>query len=289
MSDKPDIRSFCNEFKPSYSAAWQLERLTGETYTDWDALLKSVRPGSIVEVAEGFLLAPVNGRPSTRRDAMLDRVDAIKDRRGVLHEVSTGHRSNNQSQCNRILMRAYEMIASSGRGRRSAQNGALSKGRPRKTWTKEQLDAAERIWFSTRYKTRHAACLAIQALNIPMTKTFLYHHFGIPTKEPGDPTEIAKIGVQKKRRNRRSYVYFIQDGETVKIGHSYAPKKVVKDLNRGNHRELKLIATGIGGQPREFSLHKRFAKFRLHQRHEWFTLSPQIAKYIVGLKRRKAK
>jgi hypothetical protein len=30
MADKPDIRSFCNEFKPSYSAAWQRERLTGE-------------------------------------------------------------------------------------------------------------------------------------------------------------------------------------------------------------------------------------------------------------------
>jgi hypothetical protein len=220
---------------------------------------------------------------------MLDRLDAVKDRKGILHEVSTGHRSNNQSQCNRILMRAYEMIASSGRGRRSAQNGALSKGRPRKQWTKEQLDAAERIWFSTRYKTRHAATLAIQALNIPMTKTFLYHHFGIPTKEPGDPAEIAKIGLQKKCRNRQSYVYFIQDGETVKIGHSHNPKSVVKALKRGNHRELKLLVTGAGGQPRERLLHKRFAKFRIHPRHEWFTLVPQITKYIAGLKRRKAK
>jgi hypothetical protein len=280
MSDKPDIRSFCNELKPSYGAAWQVDRLTGEVYPDWDALLKSVRSGSIVEVVEGFLLAPVTGRPSARRDAMLDRLDAIKDRKGILHEVSTGHRSNNQSQCNRIVARAYEMIASSGRGRRSAQNGALSKGRPRKQWTKEQLEAAERIWFSTRYKTRHAACLAIQALNIPI---------GIPTKEPGDPSEIAKIGVQKKRRKPKSYVYFIQDGETVKIGHSHSPKSVIKALKRGNHRELILLATGSGGQPREVALHKKFAKFRLHRRHEWFTLSPQISKYIAGLKRRNKK
>ena len=183
MSDKPDIRSFCNEFKPSYSAAWQTERLTGEVYTDWDALLKSVRPGSIVEVAEGFLLAPVTGKPSRRRDALLERIDAVKARKGVLHEVSTGHRSNNRSQCNRMLLRAYEMIASSGRGRKSAANGRMSKngGRPGHLdkFTPEQRSAVAKIWDSRKFKTAEQALAAIHALGLKWIKRgWMYTHFG---------------------------------------------------------------------------------------------------------------
>jgi len=182
----PDIRSYNNPFPPSYGAAWQAERLTGEVYTDWDALLRSVRPGSIVEVAEGFLLAPVTGKPARRRDALLERIDAVKARKGVLHEVSTGHRSNNRSQCNRMLLRAYEMIATSGRGRKSAANGRLSKGRPRKLYEPDQLELMERIWFSRRYKTRDEAINAIRAKGIKVKRGWLYTHFGSPDQKPDD-------------------------------------------------------------------------------------------------------
>ena len=284
MTTKPDIRSFNNPFPPSYSQQWQAERLTGVVYDDFDDLLKSVRPGSIVEVVEGFLLAPMGGKPRYRRDTMLDRVDAVKAKGAVLHEVSTGHRSNNRGECNRMLLRAFEMIATSGRGRKSAENGARSKGRPEKQFSKEQMDAAERIWFSTRYKTRSAAILAIQALNIPMTKSYLYNHFGKPTQEPGDPTEIAKIGVQKKRRPRKTFVYFVRNGDTVKIGHSASPKDRMRDMGTSNHAKLEMLAIIPGGRKREVQLHKRFAKFRI--KGEWFNLVPQITKYIAGLKRR---
>lgn len=287
MAQKPDIRSFSNPFPPSYSQQWQAERLTGEVYSDWDALLRSVREGSTVEVAEGFLLAPINGKPRHRRDVLLERIDAVKARGGVLREASTGHRSDNRSECNRMLLRAFEMIASSGRGRHSAANGARSKGRPRKQWSKEQLDAAERIWFSRRYKTRQEATLAIQALGIPMTKTFLYAHFGVPNQAPGDPSEIAKIEAQKPPRKRRTYVYFIRNGTTVKIGHSASPRDRMRDMGTSNHATLEMLAILPGGVIRERALHKKFAKHRI--KGEWFNLVPQITKYLASLKQKRKK
>ena len=186
MSQKPDIRSFNNPLPPRFSEAWQAERLTGEVYTDWEPLLRSVRNGSLVEIVEGFLLAPTTGRPAKRRQAMLDRVDAVKAKGGVIHEVATGHRSNNRSQCNRMLLRAYEMIASSGRGLKSAANGRLSKGRPRKQYETDQLAVMERIWFSRRYKTRDEAMNAIRAKGIRVKRGWLYTHFGSPDRKADD-------------------------------------------------------------------------------------------------------
>lgn len=185
----PDIRSYNNPFPPSFSEAGQNERLTGEVYTEgkgaqsFEALLRSVRKGTIVEVVDGFLLAPTTGKPARRRQALLDRIDAIKAKGGVLHEVATGHRSNNRSQCNRMLLRAYEMIATSGRGRKSAENGRLSKngGRPGHLdkLTPEQKSAVAKIWDSRKFKTAEDALAAIHALGLKWIKRgWMYTHFG---------------------------------------------------------------------------------------------------------------
>ena len=82
-------------------------------------------------------------------------------------------------------MRAYEMIATSGRGRKSAANGRLSKGRPRKQYEPDQLESMERIWFSRRYKTRDEAINAIRAKGIKIKRGWLYTHFGSPDRPEG--------------------------------------------------------------------------------------------------------
>ena len=187
MTQKIDIRSYNNPFPPSYGEAGQNERLTGEIYIEgkkgegFESLLRSVRQGTIVEVVDGFLLAPTTGKTAKRRQALLDRIDAVKARGGVLHEIATGHRSNNRSQCNRMLLRAYEMIATSGRGRKSAANGRLSKGRPTHMdkLTPEQKIAVEKIWESRKYKTGRDALAAIHSLGLKwIRRGFMYTHFG---------------------------------------------------------------------------------------------------------------
>lgn len=199
MSDKMDIRSYLNPYPPRFTEAGQVEALTGTLYKEdktgaiIDALIRSVREGSIVEVTHGFLLAPMHGKPAKRRRELLARIDRIKDRGGSLLEVSTGRKSGNRSECNAMLLDAYDMIASSGRGKKSAANGALSKGRPEKDYTPEQMDAMRRIWFSRRYRTRTEAVAAIHGLGIRVGRTYLYSKFGKPDENGPEPIDASKV------------------------------------------------------------------------------------------------
>ena len=289
MSDKMDIRSYLNPYPPRFTEAGQVEALTGALYKEdktgaiIDALIRSVREGNIVEVTHGFLLAPMHGKPAKRRRELLARIDRIKDRGGSLLEVSTGRKSGNRSECNAMLLDAYDMIASSGRGKKSAANGALSKGRPEKDYTPEQMDAMRRIWFSRRYRTRTEAVAAIHGLGIRVGRTYLYSKFGKPDENGPEPIDASKV--QRSPKPKRQFVYFAKVGATVKIGHSHSPQDRLKGLATGHHDTMELLATLPGGRKREMSLHKRFAKF--HIRGEWFELSPQIVAYLKGVKRRK--
>ncbi len=288
MANKPDIRSWCNPLPPNYGERGQSEQLTGEIYKpnkgqDGRAeLIKSVRKGSIVEVVELFLLAKVAGRADVRRRDLLKVMDEIEDKGGTIRELSTGDEAPRRQR--RMLLRAYEMIANSGRGRRSAENGKLSKGRPERKFTKEQWDAAERIWFSRRYKTRQEATLAIQALGIPMGRTLLYSHFGVPETTPTDPREVGKIDLQKPRRKRRTFVYFLKDGDKVKIGFSTKPTARMNSIK--THSKLEFLAIISGGRQRETALHRKFNRFKVEGTREWFHIVPAITKYVSGLKSR---
>lgn len=289
MSDKPDVRSYLNPYPPRFTEVGQAEALTGTLYKEdktgavIEAVIRSVRPGSIVEVTHGFLLAPLHGKTGKRKREFLDRIDRIKDRGGLLREASTGRSSGNRSECNAMLLDAYDMIASSGRGKKSAINGALSKGRPEKDYTPEQMDAMRRIWFSRRYRSRTEAMAAIHALGIRVGRTYLYSKFGKPDEGGPEPMDTSKV--QRSPKPKRQFVYFVKVGATVKIGHSHDPKTRMKDLAVSNHGDLELLATLPGGRKRERALHKRFDKF--HIRGEWFELSPQIVAYLKGVKRRK--
>ena len=288
MTENLDIRSYVNPH-PHFAAAGQMERLSdGETYVEdksgkiIDAVIASVRRDrrSIVQVDELFLLAPVIGTPNKRRRSLAERIEAIKAAGGVVRERSSGLQCG-QAGFSKAIVRATEMISNSGRG----QAGRTKSGRPSRELTKEQKEAVERIWTSRRYQTRTEAIAAIHALGIRVSKTYLYGTFGIPEKPALDPSEVAKIGKQKPFRQRKQYVYFIRNGNTVKIGHSHSPHKRMADMRTANHAKLEMLAITDGGRMREKVLHKKFAKLRLSG--EWFTLAPEITKYISGLKRRK--
>ena len=89
MTNKADIRSWCNPLPPNYGERGQRERLTGEIYqpdkygNGREALVSSVRRGSIVEVVELFLLAKVTGRADGRRRDLLKVMDEIEEKGGT--------------------------------------------------------------------------------------------------------------------------------------------------------------------------------------------------------------
>lgn len=76
-----------------------------------------------------------------------------------------------------------------------------------------------------------------------------------------------------------SKVYFISDGEAVKIGISKNPNRRLSQLQTGHPRRLTLVATLPGGLDEEMQLHGRFRAH--HLSGEWFSDCPEIRDFIA--------
>ncbi len=87
----------------------------------------------------------------------------------------------------------------------------------------------------------------------------------------------------KKSPPRNPKVYFIKQGNFVKIGHTTRPiDERLTDLQTGSPEELELIALESGDFLTEQWLHDLFKK--QHHRGEWFTLDDELSNYIECLK-----
>lgn len=83
------------------------------------------------------------------------------------------------------------------------------------------------------------------------------------------------------------FVYFIQSGETIKIGYSKTPELRVDQLRRGGRAQrpsagiaptIRLLAYVEGGQELERKLHSRFAESR--DRGEWFYITDELTALV---------
>ena len=84
-----------------------------------------------------------------------------------------------------------------------------------------------------------------------------------------------------------SFIYFISDGEFIKIGSAYAPERRCAELQTGNARKLKILFTipiklvrgGFSGDIDRTLKAERFLQnvFReFHVRGEWFDIMNMI-------------
>jgi hypothetical protein len=75
-------------------------------------------------------------------------------------------------------------------------------------------------------------------------------------------------------------VYFITDGEFIKIGKSENPIKRMKKMQTGNARELKMLGYYEDyDEELEGYIHKSFSEYRV--RGEWFRPSKELYKFIM--------
>lgn len=97
-------------------------------------------------------------------------------------------------------------------------------------------------------------------------------HTGRRNSGPRDAEEAAALGVLRDKRAQRQhkigYVYCITDGTAVKIGYSLKPAARVAELQTGNPRPLRLLATIPGTEATEKSLHVKYLRYNVLQ--EWF-------------------
>lgn len=77
-------------------------------------------------------------------------------------------------------------------------------------------------------------------------------------------------------------VYFIQNGDEIKIGHSIHVEQRLVDLRREYGQQLVLLATMPGRVDVEQTLHARFDDIRL--RGEWFKATGELLAFIEQAK-----
>lgn len=88
---------------------------------------------------------------------------------------------------------------------------------------------------------------------------------------------------EKKRRESRSKVYFIQQGigGPIKIGVSSNPERRVVNLQVANPTPLKIIATVPGTEKDELFFQMKFERFKIQG--EWYLPDPELLMFIEEL------
>ena len=92
----------------------------------------------------------------------------------------------------------------------------------------------------------------------------------------------ARRKASGRAARERGFVYFITDGEAIKIGWSHCVWSRCSDLQGANHRELTIIAEFCGTAYEEHLIHLEFK--HLNIRREWFRSSPEIYALIDNLR-----
>lgn len=165
MVEKLDYRDLIVEH-PSCSAKTQAEHLDGTTYTEFEPLWRSVRPGSVVRVFKPYLLGGAAGSTRKRRTVWAERADRIKAKGGKLASIDPplmGHK---------LTMRAYEEIGNVARGKA----GKGKSGRRRKLYAEPHMKVITHYWPPRKSMTGKEAVAKINELIAPrkVTRGWLY-------------------------------------------------------------------------------------------------------------------
>ncbi len=188
MNARTDYRNYINPGPKGsrFTANWQREFLPGgEMYVEdrsgtiVDALIRSVRKGTVVRVRRAFCLAPWNETPRKRRGLMAARIDAIEALGGCFMEAETGLRSCVRGERNRLLLGGYEDIATAGRAIAHGRTGRP----PKYEFTATEWEIIAGIWTSRKYWNDKVRLAAIERRigKVP-GRTLLRNKLGSPHK-----------------------------------------------------------------------------------------------------------
>ncbi len=183
MSTDKDIRGYINPAVPGTTDSGQRHGMTAsEVYVEdrtgkvVDALIRGIRPGRVVQVHEAYCLAPALGRADRRRRILAERIDEILHRGGVIAETATGLRTDQRAKA-RILLRAYEQIASSGRARKRDVPGRP----PKWNLTPHEREIIQGIWQSRKLANDAERAVAVEKrTGKKISKAWLRLQFGSP-------------------------------------------------------------------------------------------------------------
>ena len=83
------------------------------------------------------------------------------------------------------------------------------------------------------------------------------------------------------RRNRPGFVYFVSNGEAIKIGFAQSVERRIAELQISSSARLELLAVVSGDERLEASYHKQFAALRVSG--EWFAKDDRLLNLVAWL------
>jgi hypothetical protein len=133
--------------------------------------------------------------------------------------------------------------------------------------------------------------------DIPSPYRMLFEHAlenaGVVFRDEHHRQEVARRAVELRVRPETgaSLVYFVQRDGLIKIGTTTNLPKRLKAIGKGSSMApgmtigpVELLATEPGDRDREYRLHSKFQKTRIHGT-EWFRPSKSLLRYIEDLNR----
>ena len=121
-----------------------------------ESIARKLRPGDFVGFVRFWVLIDTKKvKRGQRGKAILAAIDAFErdPREATMHEIGSNRFSSDRRQRTSMIADALEDVKRRGQGRRSAENGQKSAGRPRATFTDAEIEQARRAWESRRLKT----------------------------------------------------------------------------------------------------------------------------------------
>lgn len=148
------------------SAGVKTVYVQGEGPESLHEAIRALRKGARLAVLHAWLLAePKTTTKARPRASLFAALKDVQDRGGVLWELQTGRTSD--QDCLAITEDAVEWLSGKAQGRKSAENGAKSPGRPPIDWSHWRA-VMEREWFSLEHRTNEDAARALMAKGVPV-------------------------------------------------------------------------------------------------------------------------
>jgi hypothetical protein len=100
-------------------------------------------------------------------------------------------------------------------------------------------------------------------------------------KKTSEFREKKNINIPDAFYDKIEYVYFLLAGNFVKIDKTTGdPSARISTLQTGCPYPISLLAHILGGQTKEFELHRKFSKYRVRKNGEWFHHTGKLAEFI---------
>lgn len=131
-----------------------------------------------------------------------------------------------------------------------------------------------------RRATRQSTRERTNILNIPENRPLAEKVYEARMYQLGMETHFS---VQPKRVRRSAtdgwtYIYFISDGEMVKIGRAINVVSRLSSMQTSSTKPLTVLATFLAHNSIEKRIHLKFKNMRV--RGEWFRLTPTLQRFI---------